>query len=104
CSTNDDCASSGGACDPELHVCVVGGEDGGAGGGQGGGSAGGGQGGGGVTCGGVTCEPGQECIGSTCKCTTGSCAGCCDGDTCVDPGRDDKCGANGGACTNCAGS
>jgi hypothetical protein len=63
---------------------------------------------GGATC--RSCAPGTTCDGvsracvAAPRCGPGNCAGCCVGDTCVNPGNGDtSCGLGGAACANCTG-
>jgi hypothetical protein len=50
---------------------------------------------------GPACAAGQQCENGLCRCTPASCAGCCDGNTCVSGTVDAACGAEGAACVTC---
>ncbi len=54
----------------------------------------------------MVCATGQDCVKSSCTCVKGgSCAGCCEGNTCLHAGTTEQsreqCGAGGHACTKC---
>lgn len=51
----------------------------------------------------ASCDPGLDCVAGACKCTSGSCKGCCNsaGTKCIDPQSDQACGINGGTCQDC---
>lgn len=56
-------------------------------------------GGGGDAC--TACGSSQECKDGKCTCTTASCSGCCDGDTCKTGNTKAECGKSGEACQAC---
>ncbi|RKH31984.1 hypothetical protein D7Y13_32875 [Corallococcus praedator] len=50
---------------------------------------------------GGACGPGLACMDGVCRCDPSTCAGCCDGNSCLD-GRDkNQCGKNGTDCKKC---
>ncbi|WP_233609833.1 hypothetical protein [Corallococcus sp. AB049A] len=47
------------------------------------------------------CGPGLACIGGFCKCDPSTCAGCCDGNSCIPAPNKNQCGKGGQACKKC---
>ncbi|RKI17566.1 hypothetical protein D7Y15_10160 [Corallococcus sp. AB030] len=58
--------------------------------------------GGKCVCGlGNACGPGLACINGFCKCDPSTCAGCCEGNSCIPAPNKNQCGKGGEACKKC---
>lgn len=55
-------------------------------------------------CGEIVCGDGQRCVEEECVCDGQSCAGCCDGDQCLEGGDVEGCGSGGQSCEACSGT
>ncbi len=52
----------------------------------------------------AACLEGQSCDGGSCVCGPGSCAGCCQGSSCLPGNEGAACGNAGSLCANCGGA
>ncbi len=50
---------------------------------------------------GNACGPGLACINGFCRCDPSTCAGCCDGNSCIPAPNKNQCGKDGAACRKC---
>ncbi|NOK21112.1 hypothetical protein HMI50_29220 [Corallococcus carmarthensis] len=58
--------------------------------------------GGRCVCGlGNACGPGLACINNSCKCDPSTCAGCCEGNSCIPAPNKNQCGKGGESCKKC---